>query len=63
VANVPFLWGALEAEAERAPIGVWERHLDETAGTIVRDDPAFACGREEGLRLSFDDTIEYALGP
>jgi ATP/maltotriose-dependent transcriptional regulator MalT len=56
-------WGALEAEAERAPVGAWERHLDETAGTIVRDDPAFARGREEGLRLSFDDTIEYALGP
>jgi predicted ATPase len=57
------VWGALEAEAERAPIGSWERQRDEVAETVVRDDPAFERGREEGRRLSFDDAVEYALGP
>jgi predicted ATPase len=57
------LWGALEAEAERAPVGAWERHLGETAETIVRDDPWFERGREGGRRLSFDEAVDYALGP
>ena len=57
------LWGALDAEAGRAPVGSWERHRDETAETVVRDDPAFERGREEGRRLSFDDAVEYALRP
>jgi tetratricopeptide (TPR) repeat protein len=57
------LWGALEAESERALVGAWERAQDDAAGTIVRDDPAFERGREEGRRLSFDAAVEYALGP
>jgi tetratricopeptide (TPR) repeat protein len=57
------LWGAVEAEAERAPIGLWERGRDRHAAQIVRDDPAFERGRAEGHRLSLDDAVEYALGP
>ena len=57
------LWGALEAEAERAPVGSWERHRDEAAETVVREEPEFELGREAGRRLSFDDAVEYALGP
>jgi ATP/maltotriose-dependent transcriptional regulator MalT len=57
------LWGALEAEAERAPVGSRERHRDEAAATVVRDDPAFEHGREEGRRLSLDEAVAYALGP
>ena len=57
------LWGAVEAEAERAPVGSWDRVRDEAAETIVRDDPAFERGREEGRGLSFEDAVEYALGP
>jgi predicted ATPase/class 3 adenylate cyclase len=57
------LWGALEAEAERAPIGAWKALCDEAAQTIVRDDPAFGSGREAGRRLSLDDVVECALGP
>ena len=55
------LWGALEAEAERAPVGAWERHLDETAETIVRDDAAFERGREAGRALSLEEAVAYAL--
>jgi predicted ATPase/class 3 adenylate cyclase len=57
------LWGALEAEAERAPVGAWERVRVEAAETIIREEPEFARGREEGRGLSFDDVVQYALGP
>ena len=57
------LWGALEAESERELVGAWERARDDAAETIVRDDPAFERGREEGRRLAFDAAVEYALGP
>jgi predicted ATPase len=56
------LWGALEAEAERAPVGSWERLRDEAAWTIVRDDPEFEHGRREGRRLSLDEAVALALG-
>ncbi len=56
------LWGAVEAEAERAPVGAWDEFQDEAAKTIVHDDPAFERGREVGRRLSFDEAVAYALG-
>jgi predicted ATPase len=55
------LWGALEAEGERAPVGVWDRDRDEAAETIVRGDPAFERGREAGRALSLDEAVAYAL--
>jgi ATP/maltotriose-dependent transcriptional regulator MalT len=55
------LWGALEAEAERAPVGIWESQRDETAETVVRDDPEFEKGREVGRALSLDDAVAYGL--
>ena len=55
------LWGALEAEADRSPVGDWERQRDEVAQTIVRDDPAFEEGREAGRRLSLDEGVAYGL--
>jgi predicted ATPase len=57
------LWGALEAEAERAPVGYWEQDRDEVAEEVVCDDPAFERGREAGRDLSLDDAVAYALGP
>jgi predicted ATPase len=57
------IWGALEAEVERAPVGYWEADRDELARQVVRDDPAFERGREEGRRLSLDEAVAYALGP
>jgi predicted ATPase len=56
-----YLWGALEAEAERAPVGSWERHRDEVAESVLRDDPAFERGREAGRALSLEEAVAYAL--
>jgi predicted ATPase len=57
------LWGSLEVETARAPVGRWEQQCEEIAAQIVRDDPAFERGREEGRRLSLDEAVAYALGP
>ncbi len=57
------LWGALEAETERERVGYWEADRAEYETRIVRDDPAFERGRDEGRRLSFGAAVEYALGP
>jgi tetratricopeptide (TPR) repeat protein len=55
------LWGALDSEAERAPIGTWERDREQGAETVVRDDEAFERGRESGRALSFDEAVAQAL--
>jgi predicted ATPase len=57
------LWGSLEVETARAPVGRWEQQCEEIAAQIVRDDPAFERGRVEGRRLSLDEAVAYALGP
>jgi tetratricopeptide (TPR) repeat protein len=51
------LWGALEAEAERAPIGQWEGERDTWSGRIVRTSPEFELGREAGWRLTLDKAV------
>jgi tetratricopeptide (TPR) repeat protein len=56
------LWGALEAEAGRAPIGQWEKERDEYVELILRETPEFTRAREEGRRLSFERAVEKALG-
>jgi predicted ATPase/class 3 adenylate cyclase len=55
------LWGAVEAEEERAPISwaddrrAWEEWvLDGGGGELER-------GRAQGLRLSLDEAVEHAL--
>jgi tetratricopeptide (TPR) repeat protein len=56
------LWGALEAEAERAPVGQWETQQEEYAERVfVADGPEFERAREEGRRLSFEAAISEAL--
>ena len=55
------LWGAVEAEAERAPVGQWEVERDEYASYVVRDDSAFEGGRAAGRRLTFDQAVDEAL--
>jgi predicted ATPase/class 3 adenylate cyclase len=55
------LWGAVQAEAERAPVGQWEAEQEETAKLVVRDDPEFARGVAEGRRLTLDQGVEEAL--
>jgi hypothetical protein len=56
------LWGALEAEAERAPVGQWEAEREKYAeGVSAADGPEFERACEEGRRLSFEAAISEAL--
>lgn len=55
------LWGALEAESERSPIGQWELERDEIGTHVICDDPAFERGRVDGRKLAFDQAVEEAL--
>jgi predicted ATPase len=54
------LWGALEAEAERAPVGQWEAQREKLAEGLA-DGPEFEQAREAGRRLSLDSAIGEAL--
>jgi tetratricopeptide (TPR) repeat protein len=55
------LWGALEAEAERGPLGMWAAESRGVAeASLPLDDADFARGRERGRRLSFDEALAEA---
>jgi predicted ATPase/class 3 adenylate cyclase len=56
------LWGALEAEAERKPLGIWAEDRGEAEAALPLDDPEFERGRERGRGLPFEEAMEYALG-
>jgi len=56
------LWGALEAESERAPVGQWEKgERDTFVARIVRNVPEFEQAAPEGRRLTLAETVELAL--
>ncbi len=55
------VWGAIETEAMRAPVGQWETEQDDYALHVVRDDPAFERGRAAGRGLTFDEALDEAL--
>jgi predicted ATPase/class 3 adenylate cyclase len=55
------LWGALEAESERAPIGQWEGERENWVERIVSASPEFEKGREAGRRLTLEEAVEQAL--
>jgi hypothetical protein len=56
------LWGALEAEAERAPVGQWEAERETYAeGVFAADGPEFEDACQEGRRLSFEAAVSEAL--
>jgi hypothetical protein len=57
------LWGALEAEAERAPVGQWEAEREKYAeGLTAVNGAEFARARGEGRLLSFEAALSEALG-
>ncbi len=57
------LWGAVEAEAERGPIGQWESERADYAAHVQRvAGPEFERAAEAGRRLALDDAVAYALG-
>lgn len=56
------LWGALEAESERRPFGIWETEArGRVEETLPLDDADFARGREHGRRLSLEDAVRLVL--
>jgi len=56
------LWGAVEAEEERAPVGQWEAERQEYAdGVFAADGAEFERAREEGRRLSLEAAVSQAL--
>ena len=57
------LWGALEQEEERGPVGQWEAEREAYAAPVLaRTGGEFQRGRERGRRLSFDEAIKEARG-
>ena len=56
------LWGAIEAEEARGPVGAWEREREQIASTVVMPSAEFEAGRSTGRSLSLDEAVEYALG-
>jgi predicted ATPase/DNA-binding SARP family transcriptional activator len=56
------LWGAVEAEERRRPLGWWESDRDRYAGRLtVRGSPAFERGVREGRALSLHAAIDEAV--
>ena len=56
------LWGAVEAEELRGPIGQWEDECESLAARLISEaTPEFEAARREGNLLSLDETVEYAL--
>jgi tetratricopeptide (TPR) repeat protein len=54
-------WGALEAEADRAPVGQWELERGEYAAHVVSPTPEFQRGFEQGRALSLPEAVAGAL--
>lgn len=56
------LWGAVEMEEARAPVGQWETQRDRFAQIILaQTGPEFERGREEGRRLSLGEAVDCPL--
>jgi tetratricopeptide (TPR) repeat protein len=56
------LWGAVEAEEARAPVGRWATERRDYASRLqVAPGTAFDRGLEEGRRLPLADAISFAL--
>ena len=57
------LWGAIEAEVARGPVGLWQHEEERlTEAVLARADERFEAARSGGRSLSLDDAVEYALG-
>jgi hypothetical protein len=56
------LWGAIEAEVERAPVGQWEGERDQYAGHVLAAAGAkFERGRAEGRAMTLDSAVDHVL--
>ena len=56
------LWGAIEIEEARGPVGQWETEREDYATPVLRElGPDLARGRATGRGLSLDEAVEHAL--
>ena len=55
------LWGAIETEESRGPVGIWENERDAIASDVADPSPEFEQGRSSGRSLSLEEAVEYAL--
>jgi len=56
------LWGAIETEEARAPIGQWEKEREAYAAPLLRGGGAgFERGRTLGRTLSLDEAVRQAV--
>jgi hypothetical protein len=56
------LWGAVEAEEERARVGAWEDERPKYAEVVLAaTGDEFARGRERARAMTLDEAVEYAL--
>jgi predicted ATPase/class 3 adenylate cyclase len=55
------LWGAIEADVERAPVGHWENERDDYAQRVVASSAGFERGRADGHQLSLSQAAEEGL--
>ena len=55
------LWGAIEAEELRGPLGHWESERAEVASIAADPSTKFEQGRSSGRSLSLHEAAEYAL--
>jgi predicted ATPase/class 3 adenylate cyclase len=61
-ARAGMLWGAVEAEETRAPIGNWLHGPVRFQPSVKDGDAAFERGIEAGRALQLDDAVQLALG-
>ena len=62
-ARAYLLWGAVEAEESRAPIGQWEAEREDyRAKVLLAEGEELEQARQRGRGRSLDDAIEEALG-
>ncbi len=56
------LWGAVEAEEQRGPLGAWGVERERFAAPVlVHEGAEFELGREQGRGLSLEDVVAEAL--
>jgi predicted ATPase len=61
-ARAGLLWGAMEAEEARGPIGSWAHdRVPFEQAVLARGGPEFEEGRAKGLELSLQQAVEEAL--
>ncbi|HEX2235333.1 MAG TPA: adenylate/guanylate cyclase domain-containing protein [Actinomycetota bacterium] len=56
------LWGAVETEERRGPVGQWEGEREAYAAEVMAAaSPGFEHGRRAGRALSLDEAVAYAV--